>query len=147
MRLKSNRFTGYALKWKMMIVSCSLLSVDAFYVILEDFKLLTTFFNQQMQITTGRYHTLLISNSTVYSCGSSLCGVLGHGPETTQCVAFSRINFPNSVQVAQVSASHNHAAFILQSGEVHNFYFFPCAAPLLFSQFFHNKEYTWSTVA
>ncbi|XP_021894701.1 probable E3 ubiquitin-protein ligase HERC3 isoform X2 [Carica papaya] len=71
-----------------------------------------------MQITTGRYHTLLISNSTVYSCGSSLCGVLGHGPETTQCVAFSRINFPNSVQVAQVSASHNHAAFILQSGEV-----------------------------
>ncbi|KAA8523875.1 hypothetical protein F0562_010298 [Nyssa sinensis] len=37
-----------------------------------------------MQIRTGKYHTLLINNSSVYSCGSSLCGVLGHGPETTQ---------------------------------------------------------------
>ncbi|WRX29650.1 Regulator of chromosome condensation [Theobroma cacao] len=73
-----------------------------------------------MQITTGRYHTLLISNSSVYSCGSSLCGVLGHGPETTQCVAFTRINFPPPANVMQVSASHNHAAFILQSGETRN---------------------------
>ncbi|KAJ8764710.1 hypothetical protein K2173_007799 [Erythroxylum novogranatense] len=71
-----------------------------------------------MQITTGRYHTLLISNSSIYSCGSSLCGVLGHGPETTQLVAFSRINFPLSASVVQVSASQNHAAFVLKSGEV-----------------------------
>ncbi|MBA0693238.1 hypothetical protein Goari_010735 [Gossypium aridum] len=69
-------------------------------------------------ITTGRYHTLLIRNSSVYSCGSSLCGVLGHGPETTQCVAFTRINFPSLANVIQVSASQNHAAFVLQSGEV-----------------------------
>ncbi|GLT83366.1 hypothetical protein SLE2022_016590 [Rubroshorea leprosula] len=71
-----------------------------------------------MQITTGRYHTLLISNSSVYSCGSSLCGVLGHGPGTTQCVEFTRLSFPSSAPVVQVSASHNHAAFVLQSGEV-----------------------------
>ncbi|OAY54925.1 ultraviolet-B receptor UVR8 isoform X2 [Manihot esculenta] len=71
-----------------------------------------------MQITTGRYHTLLISNSSVYSCGSSLCGVLGHGPETTQCVAFTRISFPSLAHVVQVSASHNHAAFVLDSGKV-----------------------------
>ncbi|OAY28672.1 hypothetical protein MANES_15G085700v8 [Manihot esculenta] len=71
-----------------------------------------------MQITTGRYHTLLISNSSVYSCGFGLCGVLGHGPETTQCVAFTRISFPSLAHVVQVSASHNHAAFILESGKV-----------------------------
>lgn len=71
-----------------------------------------------MQITTGRYHTLLISNSSVYSCGSSLCGVLGHGPETTQCVAFTPISFPSLANVVQVSASHNHAAFVLESGKV-----------------------------
>ncbi|CAN6691121.1 unnamed protein product [Malus baccata var. baccata] len=71
-----------------------------------------------MQITTGRYHTLLISNSSLYSCGASLCGVLGHGSETKQCVTFTRINFPSPVHVVQVSASHNHAAFVMQSGEV-----------------------------
>ncbi|XP_050218366.1 ultraviolet-B receptor UVR8 isoform X2 [Mercurialis annua] len=71
-----------------------------------------------MQITTGRYHTLLISNSSVYSCGSSLCGVLGHGSETTQCVSFNRITFPSLARVVQVSASQNHAAFVLESGEV-----------------------------
>ncbi|KAG5235505.1 ultraviolet-B receptor UVR [Salix suchowensis] len=71
-----------------------------------------------MQVTTGRYHTLLIRDSSVYSCGSSLCGILGHGAETTQCVAFTRIRFPLLANVIQVSASHNHAAFILQSGEV-----------------------------
>ncbi|GAB2284542.1 hypothetical protein Dimus_018996 [Dionaea muscipula] len=71
-----------------------------------------------MQIKAGRYHTLLINNSSVYSCGSSLCGVLGHGPETTQCVSFSRIIFPSSAPVIQVSASHNHAAFVTQHGEV-----------------------------
>ncbi|KVI10499.1 Regulator of chromosome condensation 1/beta-lactamase-inhibitor protein II [Cynara cardunculus var. scolymus] len=65
-----------------------------------------------------RYHTLLIKDSTVYSCGSSLCGVLGHGPETTQCVAFTPIKFPNHAHVTHVSASHNHAAFVTQSGEV-----------------------------
>uniref|UniRef100_M4DX63 F-box domain-containing protein n=3 Tax=Brassica campestris TaxID=3711 RepID=M4DX63_BRACM len=71
-----------------------------------------------MQVTTGRYHTLLINNSKVYSCGSSLSGVLAHGPETTQCVAFTPIEFPFSAKVAQVSATHNHSAFVLQSGEV-----------------------------
>ncbi|XP_024967235.1 ultraviolet-B receptor UVR8 isoform X2 [Cynara cardunculus var. scolymus] len=71
-----------------------------------------------MQIRSGRYHTLLIKDSTVYSCGSSLCGVLGHGPETTQCVAFTPIKFPNHAHVTHVSASHNHAAFVTQSGEV-----------------------------
>ncbi|KAJ0264149.1 Uncharacterized protein HA466_0025520 [Hirschfeldia incana] len=71
-----------------------------------------------MQVTTGRYHTLLINNSKVYSCGSSLSGVLAHGPETTQCVAFTPVEFPFSAQVAQVSATQNHSAFVLQSGEV-----------------------------
>ncbi|GMP65743.1 hypothetical protein CsSME_00026414 [Camellia sinensis var. sinensis] len=73
---------------------------------------------QQMQIRTGRFHSLLINDSSVYSCGSSLCGVLGHGPETTQCVAFTRINFPSRAHVIQLSASHNHAAFVMESGEV-----------------------------
>ncbi|KAL4554012.1 hypothetical protein LXL04_039871 [Taraxacum kok-saghyz] len=72
----------------------------------------------QMQIRSGRYHTLLIKDSTVYSCGSSLCGVLGHGPETTQCVAFTPIKFPYPVRVTHVSASHNHAAFVTNLGEV-----------------------------
>ncbi|CAI0376016.1 unnamed protein product [Linum tenue] len=71
-----------------------------------------------MQITTGMYHTLLISNSSIYSCGSSLTGALGHGPETTQCVAFTRISLPPLAHVVQVSASHNHAAFVLNTGEV-----------------------------
>nr|XP_043619522.1 ultraviolet-B receptor UVR8 [Erigeron canadensis] len=71
-----------------------------------------------MQIRSGRYHTLLIKDSTVYSCGSSLCGVLGHGPETTQCVAFTPIKFPCPAQVTHVSASHNHAAFVTLSGDV-----------------------------
>ncbi|GMN44779.1 hypothetical protein TIFTF001_013972 [Ficus carica] len=71
-----------------------------------------------MQITTGKYHTFLISNSSVYSCGSSLCGVLGHGSEAKPCVTFSRISFPSLARVVQVSASHNHAAFVMQSGEV-----------------------------
>lgn len=71
-----------------------------------------------MQIKAGRYHTLLVSNSSVYSCGSSLCGVLGQGSEMTQCVSFSRITFPSSSPVVHVSASHNHAAFVTQSGEV-----------------------------
>ncbi|KAL1346180.1 hypothetical protein HN51_019903 [Arachis hypogaea] len=70
-----------------------------------------------MQITTGKYHTLLISNSSVYSCGSGLSGVLGQGPET-QCVAFTRISFPPLARVVHVSASFNHAAFVMQSGEV-----------------------------
>lgn len=73
-----------------------------------------------MQITTGKYHTFFISNSSVYSCGSGLCGVLGHGPETTQCVAFTRLDFPPLARVAHVSAFYNHAAFVMQSGEVCN---------------------------
>lgn len=71
-----------------------------------------------MQIRSGRYHTLLIKDSTVYSCGSSICGVLGHGPEITQCVAFTPIKFPYPVHVTHVSASHNHAAFVTKLGEV-----------------------------
>ncbi|WOL06044.1 ultraviolet-B receptor UVR8 [Canna indica] len=72
----------------------------------------------KMQVATGRYHTLLIHDSSVYSCGSSLCGVLGHGQSTTQCTAFSRISFPSLSHVIHISASHNHAAFVTQSGEV-----------------------------
>lgn len=72
-----------------------------------------------MQVATGRYHTaLLIHDSSVYSCGSSICGVLGHGQGTTQCVTFSRVNIPSLSRVIHVSASHNHAAFVMQSGEV-----------------------------
>ncbi|KAG8386301.1 hypothetical protein BUALT_Bualt03G0134800 [Buddleja alternifolia] len=71
-----------------------------------------------MQIKSGRYHTLLVNDLGVYSCGSSLCGVLGHGPYTTQCVAFTPVSFPCPAQVIQVSASHNHAAFVTKSGEV-----------------------------
>ncbi|KAF2314311.1 hypothetical protein GH714_025250 [Hevea brasiliensis] len=89
-----------------------------------------------MQITTGRYHTLLISNSSVYSCGSGLCGVLGHGPETTQCVAFTRISFPPLAHVVQVSASHNHAAFVLESGKV--------AAGLNFTVFLARQGHVYS---
>lgn len=72
----------------------------------------------QMQVTTGRHHTLLVHDSSVYSCGSSLCGVLGHGQDTTQSVTFTRISFPSFSHVIHVSASHNHAAFVMQSGEV-----------------------------
>jgi len=72
----------------------------------------------QMQVATGRYHTLLVHDSSVYSCGSSLCGVLGHGPDTTQCAAFSRVSFPSLSRVINISASHNHAAFVTESGEV-----------------------------
>jgi hypothetical protein len=72
----------------------------------------------QMQVATGRYHTLLAHDSSVYSCGSSLCGVLGHGPDTTQCAAFSRVSFPSLSHVISISASHNHAAFITELGEV-----------------------------
>ncbi|CAA0815958.1 Regulator of chromosome condensation (RCC1) family protein [Striga hermonthica] len=72
----------------------------------------------KMQIKSGRYHTLLINDSGMYSCGSSLCGVLGHGPETTQCVEFTPISFPYRTNVIHISASHNHAAFVTQSGEV-----------------------------
>ncbi|XP_028807525.1 ultraviolet-B receptor UVR8 [Neltuma alba] len=71
-----------------------------------------------MQVTTGKYHTFFVSNFSAYSCGSGLCGVLGHGPETTQCVAFTRLDFPPLARVALVSASYNHAAFVMQSGEV-----------------------------
>lgn len=71
-----------------------------------------------MQIKSGRYHTLLIKDSVVYSCGSSLCGVLGHGPETTQSVSFAPIYFPTPAQVIHISANHNHAAFVTLSGQV-----------------------------
>jgi alpha-tubulin suppressor-like RCC1 family protein len=71
-----------------------------------------------MQVATGRYHTLLVHDSSVYSCGSSLCGVLGHGPDTTQCVAFSQVSFPSLARVVNISAFHNHAAFVTESGEV-----------------------------
>ncbi|PIA41295.1 hypothetical protein AQUCO_02300219v1 [Aquilegia coerulea] len=80
--------------------------------------LVNTSSGNQMQISTGSYHTLVISNSSIYSCGSSLCGVLGRGPEITRSGSFERINFPSSSQVVHVSASHNHAAFLLLSGEV-----------------------------
>ncbi|XP_078166968.1 regulator of chromosome condensation (RCC1) family protein [Carex rostrata] len=72
----------------------------------------------KMQVDTGKYHTLLIHNSSLYSCGSNLCGVLGHGHHMTQCATFSRVNFPSLSPVVHVSASHNHAAFVTLSGEV-----------------------------
>ncbi|RRT70792.1 hypothetical protein B296_00004254 [Ensete ventricosum] len=75
----------------------------------------------QMQVTAGRYHTLLVHGSSVYSCGSSSCGVLGHGQEITQCATFSRISLPSQSVVTHISASHNHTAFVLQSGEVNVF--------------------------
>ncbi|KAJ3680348.1 hypothetical protein LUZ60_016626 [Juncus effusus] len=74
--------------------------------------------NGKMQVDTGKYHTLLVHNSSLYSCGSNLCGVLGHGHHKTQCATFSRINFPSLSPVIHVSAYHNHAAFLTQSGEV-----------------------------
>ncbi|WKA13383.1 hypothetical protein VitviT2T_030686 [Vitis vinifera] len=37
--------------------------------------------------------------------------------ETKPCMAFSKINFPSLAPVTQVSTSHNHAAFVMQSGE------------------------------
>ncbi|KAL9663086.1 hypothetical protein QQ045_027923 [Rhodiola kirilowii] len=75
--------------------------------------------SSKMKIVSGRYHTLLVRGSSVYSCGSNLCGVLGHGSDTTQCVAFSRMSFPTSAHVVHLSANHNHAAFVTQSGEVY----------------------------
>ncbi|ERM95212.1 ultraviolet-B receptor UVR8 [Amborella trichopoda] len=71
-----------------------------------------------IQVITGRYHTLLLDGYSVYSCGSSLCGVLGHGTVVTQCVSLSRISFPCKSRVIHMSGSHNHAAFVMQSGEV-----------------------------
>lgn len=76
-------------------------------------------FIMQMQIATGKYHTLLVHDMSVYFCGSSLSGVLDHGRGTKQSTAFSRINFPSPFPVTHISASHNHAAFVLQSGEVY----------------------------
>ncbi|KAG6536812.1 hypothetical protein ZIOFF_001881 [Zingiber officinale] len=72
----------------------------------------------EMQIATGKYHTLLVHDMSVYFCGSSLSGLLDHDRETKPFAAFSRIDFPSPSRVAHISASHNHAAFVLQSGEV-----------------------------
>lgn len=80
--------------------------------------LLKSILIMQMQVAAGRYHTLLVHGSSVYSCGSSSCGVLGHGQEITQCAAFSRISLPSQSFVTHISASHNHTAFVVQSGEV-----------------------------
>lgn len=91
----------------------------------------------QMQVATGSYHTLLIHDFSVYSCGSSLCGVLGHGPDTKHCAVFSRINFFPSQRVLHISASHNHAAFVMQSGEVIAFQG-TCNTPMLNENDFYN---------
>ncbi|KAK8996694.1 hypothetical protein V6N11_081959 [Hibiscus sabdariffa] len=80
----------------------------------------------QLCTTNGIYIGMSCSNQREWSnrrtwskpLQAILCGVLGHGPETTQCVAFTRINFPSPANVIQMSASQNHAAFVLQSGEV-----------------------------
>ena len=66
-----------------------------------------------MQIATRRYHMLLISNGSLYSCGSSSCGVLGHGSKITQCVTFTRINFPPSIYVEQVFAVQSYVGLDL----------------------------------
>ncbi|XP_042491172.1 ultraviolet-B receptor UVR8-like [Macadamia integrifolia] len=72
-----------------------------------------------MQVTTGRYHTLLIKGSTVYCCGFNQSGVLAQGPGISLCCAMTQISFPiSSSRVSHISASHNHAAFVMQSGEV-----------------------------
>eukprot|EP00252_Welwitschia_mirabilis_P022759 TRINITY_DN6251_c0_g1_i1.p1 TRINITY_DN6251_c0_g1~~TRINITY_DN6251_c0_g1_i1.p1 ORF type:complete len:494 (-),score=80.95 TRINITY_DN6251_c0_g1_i1:335-1816(-) len=71
-----------------------------------------------VQVTTGKYHTLLVEDGSLYSCGSSICGVLGHGPETTQCTSLTRVELPLNMTVTQVSGSHNHAALVTMSGEV-----------------------------
>lgn len=71
-----------------------------------------------VQVTTGKYHTLLVEDGSLYTCGSNICGVLGHGPEITQCGALTRVEFPLGLSVAQVSGSHNHAALVTQNGEV-----------------------------
>ncbi|PQP98587.1 uncharacterized protein Pyn_24272 [Prunus yedoensis var. nudiflora] len=44
-------------------------------------------------------------------------GVLGHGPETKQCVTFTWINFSSPAHAVQVLASHNIDAFVMESGE------------------------------
>ncbi|GLJ16737.1 hypothetical protein SUGI_0288000 [Cryptomeria japonica] len=69
-----------------------------------------------VQVTTGKYHTLLVEDGSLYNCGSSICGVLGHGPEITQCGSLTRL--PLGLTVTHVSGSHNHAALVTQSGEV-----------------------------
>lgn len=73
----------------------------------------------KIKTVAGRYHTLLAKDSSTYSCGSNISGVLGHGSETTQCVAFTRISFTEPAHVVNMSASHNHAAFVTLSGEVY----------------------------
>uniref|UniRef100_A0A0D6QXG2 Uncharacterized protein n=1 Tax=Araucaria cunninghamii TaxID=56994 RepID=A0A0D6QXG2_ARACU len=71
-----------------------------------------------VQVTTGKYHTLLVEDGSLYSCGSSICGVLGHGQEITQCGSLTRAELPLGLTVNHVSGSHNHAAFVTQAGEV-----------------------------
>ncbi|XP_043715596.1 ultraviolet-B receptor UVR8-like [Telopea speciosissima] len=72
-----------------------------------------------MQITTGRYHTLLIKDSSVYCCGFNPYGVLAQGHGIPFCNALTQINFPiSSIKVSHISASHNHAAFVMKSREV-----------------------------
>eukprot|EP01018_Ginkgo_biloba_P023442 Gb_13972 [translate_table: standard] len=71
-----------------------------------------------VQVTTGKYHTLLVEDGSLYTCGSSICGVLGHGPDITQCGTLTRVEFPLGLSVTHISGSHNHAAFVTQIGEV-----------------------------
>ncbi|KAL9236401.1 hypothetical protein vseg_011077 [Gypsophila vaccaria] len=110
LNLKTDLFARCSANWKRLL--------RFLHSLHQASDIVDTSAGNQMQIKSGRYHTLLISNSSVYSCGSSLCGVLGQGPEITRCVSFSRITFPSLSPVVQVSASHNHAAFVTQSGEV-----------------------------
>ncbi|KAJ4961257.1 hypothetical protein NE237_021167 [Protea cynaroides] len=75
--------------------------------------------SSDMKVTTGRYHTILIKDSTVYCCGYNPFGALALGPGITLCGALTQINFPtSSTTVSHISSSYNHAAFLMQSGEV-----------------------------
>eukprot|EP00249_Psilotum_nudum_P011414 c23158_g1_i2 orf=819-2285(+) len=72
-----------------------------------------------IQVATGKYHTLIVhGNGELYSCGSSLSGVLGQGPENTQCRTIMPVEVPMGLPVTFVSGSHQHAAFVTKTGEL-----------------------------
>ncbi|KAJ7533995.1 hypothetical protein O6H91_13G074600 [Diphasiastrum complanatum] len=73
------------------------------------------------QVVTGKYHTLLLGNGQLFSCGSSQFGVLGHGPNLTQCTSLTAIQLPMVSRVICVSGSHHHVAFLTERGEVFTF--------------------------
>lgn len=72
-----------------------------------------------IQIATGKFHTLLVhGDGLLYSCGSSLSGVLGQGHEHTQCRTAMPVEIPMALPVLHVSGSHQHAAFVTRCGQL-----------------------------